>query len=84
MNTESRLNLTVFILACVHVAVSLINCVKKLNLESLIKLPKHVLNCVIDFRNWNKNTWCVSLLVVVAIAVISGLNQWMSFDDEQK
>lgn len=82
MNTESRLNLTVFILACVHWAVSLLNCVKKFDIENLLKLPKNVLNAVVDFRNWNKHTWCISLLVMTTIVVLTGLNQWMYFDDD--
>lgn len=83
MNTESRLNLTVFILACVHVVVSALHCVKKMNVDSIIKLPKHVVKCLVDWKNWNKHAWCISLLVVVAIAILSGLNQWMTFDDEE-
>ena len=82
MNTESRLNLTVFILACVHWVVSLLNCVKKFDMENIMKLPKNVLTNIADFSNWNKHTWCISLLVMTTIVVLTGLNQWMYFDDD--
>lgn len=84
MNTESRLNLTVFILACVHVVVSIAHCGKKLNFDNLMKLPKNVVKCVTDWKNWNKHAWCISLIVVIAIAIISGLNQWMPFEDDDE
>ena len=42
-----------------------------------MKLPKNVLTNIADFRNWNKHTWCISLLVMTTIVVLTGLNQWM-------
>jgi hypothetical protein len=53
-------------------------------MENIMKLPKNVLKCITDLKNWNKHTWCISLLVMTAIVVLTGLNQWMYFDDDEE
>lgn len=87
MNTEAKLNLIVFILAVVHWFVSLINCTKRWQMKEIMdisKVPNKVLTCLMDYKNWNKHTWCISLIVMTAIVIISGLNQWMKFEDDDE
>lgn len=91
VKTASRLTLTVFILACVHWVVSLVCCCKHkmvLNIASegkkLVKsVTKGKLGKIVKLPKKVKNYWSVSLLVVTAIVILSGLVQFSYFADEE-
>ena len=91
ISTASKINLTVFIAACIHWFVSAACCIKKgiydKFLTDILKDAKDIGKKILQkklpkklFRP--KNYWCISLVVMTLIVIFSGIVQFSYFHEE--
>lgn len=87
----SKINLTVFIAACIHWFVSAACCIKKRTYDNFLtdilkdskEFGKKILQKKLSIKSFRpKNYWCISLVVMTLIVILSGIVQFSYFHEE--